>query len=68
MIIVARDRPDLQAYFEQAFAGIPDVQVIRDRRLGDAEPTRRPASPPPSERRDRYAMLQNQAFILVRIR
>ena len=64
MIIVSRDRPDLQAHFEAAFAGMTDVKVIRDRRLGA------PAVPGAEFQRaepDRYTELQERGFLIIRI-
>jgi hypothetical protein len=62
VIIVARDRAELHAYLEQAFAGMPQVKVILDRRIGN------PRSASGHERRrDIYDELQERGFIISRV-
>ena len=65
VIIVARDRPDLQAHFEAAFAGMPEVKVIRDRRIGEGDGPGGPGGA--RDRRDRYTELRDRGFVVVRI-
>jgi hypothetical protein len=63
IVVVARDRPDLFGYFDTVFAGMPDIQVLIDRRLappdGVADPDRR-------ERGDIYDELQRRGFVMIR--
>ena len=67
VIVVARDRVDLHAHFAAAFAGMPEVKVIRDRRIRDAEPQEGRARGRRRERADRYTELRDRGFIVVRI-
>ena len=62
VIIVARDRPELHTYLEQAFAGMPQVKVIVDRRIGNPRP-----AAPHERRRDIYDELQERGFIISRV-
>ena len=68
IVVVARDRPDLFGYFENAFEGMPDIRVLLDRRL--APPDEAPAGapdPPQRERRDVYDELQERGFVMIRL-
>jgi hypothetical protein len=67
VIIVARDRTDLYEHFEAAFAGMPDVKVIRDRRIGDADGPDAPGRGTRREGPDRYTELRERGFVVVRI-
>jgi len=60
---VARDRPELHAYLEHAFAGMPQVKVILDRRIGSG----RGAPPHDQRRHDIYDELQERGFIISRV-
>jgi hypothetical protein len=64
VVVVARDRPDLFSYFDTAFAGMPDIKVLIDRRLalpdGVTDPERR-------ERGDIYDDLRRRGFIMIRM-
>ena len=62
VIIVARDRPELHAYLEHAFAGMSQVKVILDRRIGNPRP-----APGHERRRDIYDELQERGFIISRV-
>jgi hypothetical protein len=62
VIIVARDRPELCAYLEHAFAGMPQVKVILDRRIGNPR-----ATPNDQRRHDIYDELQERGFIISRV-
>jgi hypothetical protein len=64
VIIVARDRPELHAYVQQAFAGISEVKVILDRRIG---PSGARPHPDPRQRHDIYDELQERGFIIIRV-
>ena len=68
IVVVARDRPELFGYFEQVFAGMPDIKVLLDRRI--LPPGAKPgASSDPSqqERRDIYDELQQRGFVMIRL-
>lgn len=68
IVVVARDRPELYSYFERAFAGMPDVKVLLDRRFGP--PGAEAAAPRPPdfrERQDIYDELQQRGFIMIRL-
>jgi hypothetical protein len=69
-IVVAKHRPDLYQYFVAGFEGVPDVNVILDRRLGPDDPPRNPVDPPHTERRtprDIYDELAHRGFVIVRL-
>jgi hypothetical protein len=66
VIVVARDRSDLYAHFTQAFAGMPDIKVIFDRRIGEgSQPL--PLGREQRGRQDIYDQLQEQGFVIIRI-
>jgi hypothetical protein len=68
-IVVAKSRPELFEYFKAGLAGVRDVEVMIDRRIGP------PAPPPPphladSERRTAlniYDELNVRGFVIVRL-
>jgi len=67
-VVVARDRPELFGYFERAFAGMPEIKVLLDRRI--LPPGAKPgASSDPSqqERRVIYDELQQRGFVMIRL-
>ena len=68
IVVVARDRLDLFGYFENIFAGMPDIKVLLDRRLAppDAAPSAA-TDPPQRERRDIYDELQQRGFVMIRL-
>jgi hypothetical protein len=68
IVVVARDRPELFGYFEQVFAGMPDIKVLLDRRilLPGATPGMA-ANPGHQERRDIYDELQQRGFVMIRL-
>lgn len=68
IVVVARDRPELFTYFERAFAGIPDIKVLLDRRIlpPGAQPERS-GGPGHRERRDIYDELRLRGFVMVRL-
>ena len=66
-IIVAKSRRDLHEYFASGFAGVEDVNVILDRRLGPDDP---PPPQPHAERRtprDVYDEMESRGFVIVRL-
>jgi len=68
IIVVARDRVELFDYFEQVFAGMPDIKVLLDRRI--LPPGVSPGSaggPGHRERRDIYDDLQQRGFVMIRL-
>lgn len=69
IVVVARDRTELFAYFESAFAGMPDVKVILDRRLsetGENGPYPK-GDPGRRQRLDIYDELLDRGFIIIRL-
>ena len=64
IVVVARDRPDLLDYFERAFAGMPEIKVLLDRRI--LPPGARPEASG-RERRDIYDELQQRGFVMIRL-
>ena len=68
IVVVARDRLDLFGYFENIFAGMPDIKVLLDRRLAPPDATPSAATDPPlRERRDIYDELQQRGFVMIRL-
>jgi len=68
IIVVARDRPELLSYFERAFAGLPDIKILLDRRI--LPPGVKPGAashPGHQERRDIYDELQQRGFVMIRL-
>jgi hypothetical protein len=66
-IVVAKNRPDLYQYFSAGFEGVTGVEVILDRRIGNA---RAALTGPQSERRDAqniYEELELRGFVIVRL-
>lgn len=67
-VVVAKNRPDLYQYFSSSFAGVSSIEVIMDRRIGDASP-----DPPGSVQTDRrearniYDELELRGFVIVRL-
>ena len=68
IVVVARDRPELFGYFEQVFAGMPDIKVLLDRRiLPPGVKLGMPGNPDHQERRDIYDELQQRGFVMIRL-
>ncbi len=68
IVVVARDRPDLLSYLETVFAGMPDIKVLLDRRIGPPGAHPGAASAPGRrERRDVYDELQQRGFVMIRL-
>jgi len=68
IVVVARDRPELFGYFERAFAGMPDIKVLLDRRiLPPGEQPSATSTPGQQERRDIYDELQQRGFVMIRL-
>ena len=68
IVVVARDRPDLLSYLETVFAGMPDIKVLLDRRIGPPGADPGAASAPGRrERRDVYDELQQRGFVMIRL-
>jgi len=68
IVVVARDRPDLFGYFENIFAGMPDIKVLLDRRLAPPDAAPGAATDPPlRECRDIYDELQQRGFVMIRL-
>jgi hypothetical protein len=68
-VVVAKNRPDLYEYFTSGFAGIDNVEVIIDRRIGPEQPASTVGSQY-SERRNAqniYEQLEQRGFVIVRI-
>lgn len=68
IVIVARDRPELLAYFEHVFADMPDIKVLLDRRLIPPGVVGAARNPDHRERRDIYDELQQRGFVMIRLR
>jgi hypothetical protein len=68
IVIVARDRPELLAYFEHVFADMPDIKVLLDRRLIPPGMQGGSSNPGHRERRDIYDELQQRGFVMIRLR
>jgi hypothetical protein len=71
-VIVAKTRLDLFEYFTAGFAGIDAVNVILDRRLGDAQQAAPETSAGESTSnrrapRDIYDELESRGFVIVRL-
>ena len=68
VVVVARDRADLFDYFERAFAGMPDIKVLIDRRIlpPGAQPEA-PGAPGHRKRRDVYDELSQRGFVMIRL-
>lgn len=68
-IVVAKNRLELYEYFASGFAGIDDVEVILDRRLGPDDPAPSGAHPYGERRtpRDIYDELEGRGFVIVRL-
>ena len=64
IVVVAQDRPDLFSYFDTAFAGMPDVKVLLDRRLA---PPGSVTDPERREHGDIYDELQRRGFVMIRM-
>ena len=65
-VVVAKNRPDLFQYFMAGFEGVEGVQVILDRRIGEAPP----AGEEQAERRNAgtiYDELAMRGFVIVRL-
>ena len=68
-VVVAKNRPDLYQYFTAGFAGIDNIEVILDRRIGPDDP------PPPGgganaelrTARNVYEELELRGFVIVRL-
>lgn len=68
IVVVARERTELFEYFDRVFAGMQDVKVILDRRLGAASSgPYPPGEPGRRERRDVYDELQARGFVIIRL-
>jgi hypothetical protein len=67
IIVVARDRPELFSYFEQAFAGLSDIKVLLDRRILPPGAKLAASNPDHQERRDIYDELQQRGFVMIRV-
>jgi len=68
IVVVARERTELFQYFDQVFAGMQDIKVILDRRLGTASAgPYPPGEPGRRERRDIYDELQTRGFVIIRL-
>jgi hypothetical protein len=68
IVVVARDRPQLFSYFERAFADMPDIRVLLDRRI--LPPGVQPgaaSNPGQQERRDIYDELEQRGFVMIRV-
>ncbi|HYS19407.1 MAG TPA: hypothetical protein VET45_20945 [Candidatus Binatia bacterium] len=68
IIVVSRERPELFSYFERVFAGMPDINVLLDRRF--LPPGAKPGAtsdPGQRERRDIYDELQQRGFVMIRL-
>src|SRR5262249_52386095 len=70
-IVVAKSRPDLFQYFSTAFAGIPTIEVIVDRRIGRYDPLWVPTREGARQDRrigpDIYDDLEERGFVIVRL-
>lgn len=64
VVVVARDREELFGYFEQVFAGMPDIKVLLDRRI---LPPGARLDTGQQERRDVYDELQQRGFVMIRL-
>ena len=68
-VVVAKNRPDLYQYFTAGFAGIENIEVILDRRIGPDDPAS-PGGGINAERRTArnvYEELELRGFVIVRL-
>jgi hypothetical protein len=63
----AWNRPDLKTYFDEAFAGMPEIKVISDRRIAEVGDAASLMTPDQRTRSDSYDELSHRGFIVVRI-
>jgi hypothetical protein len=69
IVVVARDRPELLAYFEEVFHGMEDIKVIVDRRILPPGATLDATTGQGQlERRDVYDDLRQRGFVMIRLR
>lgn len=64
VFIVSRTEPYLYGYVKSAFAEVPAVEVILDRRHGER---RQSPAPPPEDRRERERRTQDVSTALQRL-
>jgi len=67
LIVVARTRQELFEYFQHVFAGMQDIKVILDRRIGPADPPVSGDEPERRERQDVYDEIQQRGFVVIRL-
>ena len=69
-VVVAKNRPDLYQYFTAGFAGVEQVEVIVDRRIGPENPHGPAPTGDPGNRRvarNVYEELEQRGFVIVRL-
>ena len=69
-VVVAKNRPDLYQYFVAGFAGLEQVEVIVDRRIGGENPPGPTAATDVGNRRrarNVYEELEQRGFVIVRL-
>ena len=69
-VVVAKPRADLYQYFTDGFAGVEQIEVILDRRIG-AETAQSPGVHPGEGNRrlarNIYEELEHRGFVIVRL-
>ena len=69
-VVVAKNRPDLYQYFTSGFAGLEQVEVIVDRRIGPENPQGPAGATDAGNRRlarNVYEELEQRGFVIVRL-
>jgi hypothetical protein len=69
-VVVAKSRGDLYQYFAQGLAGISEIEVILDRRIGPHSPPGGALGAQADNRRltrNIYEELEHRGFVIVRL-
>lgn len=69
-VVVAKNRPELYQYFTSGFAGVENVEVLLDRRIGPDDPSGSEGEESHRDRRiarDIYEQLEQRGFVIARL-
>jgi len=69
-VVVSKSRPDLYQYFTTGFAGLQQIKIIVDRRIGPEHPHGAAGATDPGNRRaarNVYEELEQRGFVIVRL-
>jgi hypothetical protein len=69
-VVVAKNRADLYQYFAQGLAGVSEIEVILDRRIGPDTPRGAASGGQGDNRRmarNIYEELEHRGFVIVRL-